>query len=128
VQQTDLIALGHEIERLLGDRSQAWLAEQVGVDQSTISRLIRGQHRASADKLARAARALGTDPAHLMRLAGVPLPNPNRERDSRVEHAAQRLDELLPQLSPPLREMTLEMLADLIDLVGAFAQEQKSCQ
>lgn len=115
--------LGSEIAALLGDRSQGWLAEQARVSQPTISRIVRGQQRPDAGILARIARALGTDPAVLLRLAGVALPA--GARDGRVEFLASELDRLLPQLSAPMQELMLDQLADYVDLLRLVVQEQQ---
>ena len=87
-------ALAAEIRRVLGDRSQSWLAERAGVGQATVSRLLRGVYTPAPETLQAIGRALGIDHIHLMRLAGVPLPPPTDELDPEAVYIARRITEL----------------------------------
>lgn len=49
---------GHRIRTARGDRSQTWLAEAVGCDQTTISRIERGLYNLSAELMVGIAAAL----------------------------------------------------------------------
>lgn len=49
---------GDNVRAARGDRSQTWLARQVGVDQTTISRIERGQYRLSPELMLSLAASL----------------------------------------------------------------------
>lgn len=55
--------------RVLAGLDQATLGEQVGVNQSTWSRIERGESALTMDQLSLAARALGTTPSEILREA-----------------------------------------------------------
>lgn len=54
------------------------LARQMGVDPGTVSRVLNGERQAGPDFCTALAEALGLDPAHVFRLAGLlpPLAGP----------------------------------------------------
>jgi transcriptional regulator with XRE-family HTH domain len=84
--------------------SQRQLAQQSGVDHSTISRLVRGDRMPSlgtATKLARALRELGDD-ADAHRYLGVASPSATTNPTARVEYAL-RADEVLSE--PQVRQI-----------------------
>lgn len=56
----------------------------------------------SANGIQHIGRALGVDPFHLMGLAGIPLPEDRSKRDPAIEHIAQRLEKLSPQIKGPI--------------------------
>lgn len=66
-----LVQLGQAIRESLGDRSQAWLATQLGIDQSVISRIISGQiQELAVDRVAEIEKVLDLTPGALLRAAG----------------------------------------------------------
>lgn len=116
--QTD--ALGLEIQRLLGDRTQVWLSEQSGVSQSTISRITTGFHKDPA-RLAKAldaiARALSVDSAHLLRIAGLSLPAAELGSNPEVEYLIQKLY----ALPPDLQREAVDTLGSMLDTIYKVA-------
>lgn len=57
----------HELLQRRGpEGTQAWLSKRSGIDQSLISRIIRGEREATAETLQALATALGTDVASLI--------------------------------------------------------------
>lgn len=56
---------GESVRQSRGDRSQTWLAKEVGCDQTTISRIERGVYRLSPDLMVSLAAALGVEMAAL---------------------------------------------------------------
>lgn len=109
--------LAQEIKRLLGNRSQQWLAEHAGVAQSTISRLLRGLHEPEPKTLERIANVLGVDPRAFLELAGLPVSRP--ARDPQVEYLAQRLEDL----PPGVRGYAIDLVRDAIDTFWRLAAE-----
>lgn len=63
-------AIGAALDEALGDRSQRWLAKQMGVDPSTVSRLLAGKGSPTVDNIAKAADALGVSRRTLLARAG----------------------------------------------------------
>jgi transcriptional regulator with XRE-family HTH domain len=106
-----LKALGREINRLLGDRTQQWLAEQTGVRQATISRILNGKQAPTFFTLDKIAKALEVDPLHLMRVAGLPLPPDSSDIDPEIEYIAQRL----AVLPPTLRQAALAAIRSQVE-------------
>ena len=78
----------------MGERSQTWLAEEAGIGQATVSRMLRGIYTPSPKTLQAVSQALGLDNVYLMRLSGLPLPEEGQQRDPSVEYLADRLNEL----------------------------------
>lgn len=95
-------ALGQEIYKHLKRLgwTQKELAHRAKMSQGNISKLMRGEHRATPDTLNDIGKVLGVDPTHLMRLAGIPLPKEKIKRNPEIEQLAQRLDELQPDFQP----------------------------
>jgi transcriptional regulator with XRE-family HTH domain len=117
-----LTELGHTIRRGLAGRSQVWLSQQSGVDQSTISRILNGKVVPTPETLESLGKALGLDPAHLMRLAGLPIPT--GEYDPEAAYIAQRLTEL----PPGLREQAVDALGAQLDTIYKVAGMPSSHQ
>lgn len=101
--------LSKEIKRLLGDRTQDWLAVASGVGQSTISRLLRGVYTPDPKTLERLAPALGVDPARLMALAGFPVSTKNL--DPHAAYIAARLSELPSEV----RDYAIDAVSAVVD-------------
>lgn len=117
---SDLRALGREIEKGLGNRSQSWLARESGIGQSTISRLIRGKARPNPDTLEALASALGVDSLYFMKLAGLPVAT-NR-LDPTIVYVAQRLN----TLPSHLREGAVSVLLAQIDAFHEVWKREKN--
>ncbi|MGB0385522.1 MAG: helix-turn-helix domain-containing protein [Ardenticatenaceae bacterium] len=111
--------LGQEINELLGSRSQLWLAEQAGIRQASVSRIIHGKQRPTPSTLEAIAQVLGVDPLHLMRLAGVPLPPATNDRDPSVEYIAQRLDKF-PEAT---RKKAIHAVSSVLDAIYDMTQQ-----
>jgi transcriptional regulator with XRE-family HTH domain len=122
--EPELTDLGHEILRHLGPRSQRWLAEQSGINQGTISRLMRGKHEPTPSTLDALGRALNVDPLHLMRLAGLPLPTAHLNRDARVEYTAQRLNDLIQDLPAELQDAMIDAVSGVVQGFSAFVSDR----
>lgn len=110
-----LSPLGKELQKHLKRLgwSQRTLASYANITHGTISKLIRGQTKPTPETLNAIGRALGVDPTHLMRLAGIPLPTSKTKRHPSVEYIAQRLDEL----PPDIQERAVEALGTQLDLI-----------
>lgn len=63
-------AIGAALKEALGERTQKWLATQMGVDPSTVSRLLAGSGSPTVDHIAKAADALGISRRRLLARAG----------------------------------------------------------
>ena len=96
--------LGNEIEKHLKRLgwSQRRLARESGIGSSTISKLMRDEHRGTPETIDAIAKALGVDSLHLMNLAGMPVPTENG--DPRIDYIAQQLG----QLPMPIRELAID--------------------
>ncbi len=94
--------LGRKInERLKELRwSQRELSRRTDISHSNISKIMRGVHRPTPETLTALGEELGLNPFHLMRLAGIPLPEDKNKRDPTIEHIAQRLERLSPKIKP----------------------------
>ena len=116
--------LGQEIHKHL--KRLKWkqrdLANQAGVSQGNISKIMRGEHRASPDTLDAIGRALGVDSTHLMRLAGIPLPKERAKRHPKVEYIAQRLQDLPPNI----QEDVYDALGAQLDVIYKMWESQKT--
>jgi transcriptional regulator with XRE-family HTH domain len=112
--------VGREIDKHL--KRLKWtirrLSEASGVPHPTISRLMRGVHVPTPETLDAIGRALGVDPVHLMRLAGIPLPVPVRDRDATIEYIALRLSEI-PESH---RQYAVNTVAMAVDMWSLHAQ------
>lgn len=63
--------LGDAVRAALGERSQAWLAEQIGIDASVVSKLIAGQQQGLAlERVAEIEEVLELAPGALLRAGG----------------------------------------------------------
>jgi transcriptional regulator with XRE-family HTH domain len=93
------------------------LAEEAGISHSTVSRLMRGEIESSPETLAAIAKVMGVDAAFLMRLAGVPLPTPAKDRHPTAEYISQRLDDLPSYY----RELAIEAVAGVVDSFSRVA-------
>ena len=112
--------LGQEIYRHM--KRMKWkqrdLADKAEIAQSTISKIMRDEHRASPDTLDAIGRALGVDSTYLMRLAGIPLPKERTKRHPKVEYIAQQLD----KLDPRVQESLITAIGAQIEAVNAAQQ------
>ena len=107
--------------------SQRQLAQQSGVDHSTISRLVRGDRMPSlgtATKLARALRELGDD-ADAHRYLGVASPSATTNPTARVEYAL-RADEVLSE--PQVRQIMEYYLAVRMRRFGRAYQPSEALE
>lgn len=86
--------LGIEIKKQLGQLgwSQNRLADESGITQSAISKIMREKNRPTPDTISAIAKVLGLDPLYLMNLAGIPVPS--EETDPSIEYIAQQLARL----------------------------------
>lgn len=87
------------------------LSEESGVPHPTISRLKYGVHTPTPETLSAIGNSLGVDPTHLMRLAGIPIPAPQKDRHPTAEYISQRLD----QLPAWLQEHAIDAVAGVVD-------------
>ncbi|MGB0385813.1 MAG: helix-turn-helix domain-containing protein [Ardenticatenaceae bacterium] len=94
---------------MLNGRSQTWLASESGVGQSTISRLIRGKAKPNPKTLEALAKALGANPLHFMKLAGLPVTSD--QLDPEIAYIARRLG----SLPSHLQESAISALGAQID-------------
>lgn len=115
--------LGTEIQKHM--KRVGWkqkdLANQANIGQSTISRIMRDEHRATPDTLDAIGKALEVDPTHLMRLAGIPLPKEKAKRNPEIEQLAQKLDEL----QPSLQSLVLTAIKSQLDAILFVHKNQK---
>lgn len=114
----DLQKLGNLIAERLGGRSQSWLSRQSGVDQSTISRLIRGKNIPTPETLEAIGRVLGLEPVYLMKLAGIPLPRYGEQLDPSAAYIARRLTEL----PKDIRDDAIDALSTQLDVIYRLAK------
>ena len=56
----------HAVLDLLGGRTQVWLADESGLAEMTVSRLLNMNRRATRVSVAKIATALGVDPADII--------------------------------------------------------------
>ena len=63
-------ALGQALRDALGDRTQRWLADEVGIDPATVSRFVQGKQLPTLDQLSKMARALNVSTRSLLARAG----------------------------------------------------------
>ena len=63
-------AIGAAIDEAMGDRSRRWLADQIGVDSATASRILSGRSPLDVDRLDLIASALGVTKRSLLARAG----------------------------------------------------------
>lgn len=63
-----LANIAANVKRLRGDRSQYWLAKQLGITPIQVSRLENGENMPGAGRLARLAEVLGTTTDALLSL------------------------------------------------------------
>ena len=73
--------------------------------------IARGKTAPTPETLNAIGKALGLSPLYLMRLAGIPLPKDEKKRNPAIEHIAQRLDSLPPQV----QDSAIASLAAQID-------------
>lgn len=116
----ELLALGNAIKEALAGRSQVWLSQQSGVDQSTISRILNAKVDPTPETLEALARPLGVDPAYLMRLAGFPVPE--GKYDPEISYIAQELT----ALPPDLRERAVDAVSGVVDSFRAMAKQRQA--
>jgi transcriptional regulator with XRE-family HTH domain len=92
-----VIPIGERVTRLLQDRAQspAWLANRVGVERSTISRLVKGERMPNADTLRDVAVAFGMSTADL--ISGTNAEEPAAEADRMIsrEHFDAAVQQVL---------------------------------
>ncbi len=110
--------LGKKIDERLKELrwSQRELARRTDISHSNISKIMRGIHRPTPETITIIGGALSLDSFYLMRLAGIPLPNNRKERDPAIEHIAQRLDMLSPDVKKPM----IASIASQIDAIEAI--------
>lgn len=65
------VGLAKAVDELLGDRTRDWLAKELQVEDSTISRLLSGQTRPRVDQIVAIEEALGAPRGYLFRALGV---------------------------------------------------------
>lgn len=66
-----LVRLGDAIKKELGSRPQRWLAEQLGTEPSTVTRIIKGQMReVSVERVREIEDVLGVQRGAILRRAG----------------------------------------------------------
>lgn len=66
-----LVLIGAAIKDALGDRSQAWLGEQLDLDPSVVSRIISGRiAELTVDRVAEIEQVLGVTAGTLLRAGG----------------------------------------------------------
>jgi transcriptional regulator with XRE-family HTH domain len=110
-------ALGREIQRHLGERTQSWLAERTGLKQGTISRIVRGEVMPTPKNIELIAKALEVDTVYLFRLAGLPIPASEDIKDPSVKYLAQRLDALPEEV----RSEAVDALGGQLDAIYRVA-------
>lgn len=113
--QEDLKALGRVIRAYLGEKPQAWLAEQAGVGQSTISRIIAGRQRPTLETVLGISQALGVPEAELKRLAGYKDPRVPDPMDPGLLMAARQLSQGMAPFPDEARAKVRQALASLAD-------------
>ena len=109
--------LGQEIEKHLKRKrwSQRALAREAGIASSTISNIMRDEHRPTPETIDAIANVLGLDPVHLMRLAGMPVPV-SKKRNPSIEYIAQRLDDLPTDMQKKVVEILGAQLEAFIEM------------
>jgi transcriptional regulator with XRE-family HTH domain len=127
----NLERLGAEIKVALGNRSQSWLADQTGVNQPTISRIVNARYDAPNPKyISLISKALKLDKDKLLTLAGYPtVQNQGNRlgRHSSVEYIAMRLDEV-GAIAPDLLEYAIDVIAPAVDTFYDMAKESAKVQ
>ena len=83
---------------------------------------MRGVHRPTPETLTVLGEELGLNPFHLMRLAGIPLPEDKDKRDPTVEHIAQRLE----RLSPKVKSLIISSIDSQISAIEAVENLSKA--
>lgn len=68
-----------EMKRALGSRSQTWLAEQLGVDQTAVSSWLRGRTTPRVERFAEIELVLGLPEGRLWQVATGAAPQTNDE-------------------------------------------------
>jgi transcriptional regulator with XRE-family HTH domain len=123
-KKADLTPLGLEIERYMRDRKWTLreLASQAKSTPATISRIMRGQSKPTPETINGVAQAFGVDATRLMRLAGIPIPAPARERDATAEYISQRLD----SMPDWIKEEAIQGTAKLVDAYWSIANNGDS--
>lgn len=118
----DLSPFGKEVQRHLERLrwSRRTLAMYANVGHSTINRLMRGKGDTTPETVRAIADALGVDSLRLMRLAGMPLPKPETQRDPEAEYIAQRLD----ALPAPVRTKAADALGAVLDTIYEVATDR----
>jgi transcriptional regulator with XRE-family HTH domain len=102
-------------------KSQVWLAEAVGVSESTVSRWLNDDTEPKARTLRRIASALGTDMYQAAKLLNLPLPEPSAVTDegARLQAIAGAFPEMLPLIEriaalPPERRRDMLRFVDYL--------------
>lgn len=115
--------LGKEIKKRLADLhwSQRELARRTDISHSNISKIMRGIHRPTPETLTMIGKALSVDPFYLMDLAGIPLPEDRSKRDPAIEHVAQRLEQLSPQVKSSII-VSIEAQIDAIEAIEVVSK------
>ncbi|MGB0385525.1 MAG: helix-turn-helix domain-containing protein [Ardenticatenaceae bacterium] len=115
MSNTELTHFGRELQKYLERRgwSRRRLAEEAGVDVSTVSRMMRGIQQPTHKTVQLIADALEVDPFHLKRIAGLRVQQPRKARNPSVEYLAQRLDDLPPEI----QEQAIEALGAQLDVI-----------
>ena len=105
------MVIGQRIEErlMVVQMSQAALGRRVGLNQSTINGLIRGDQRSST-KLHEIARALGTTSAYLSGETDDPRSD---QPDVQISHEEQDWIDLLRQLLPKDRNAVIQLTRSL---------------
>lgn len=113
-------ALGAAIQKARGSRSQEWLAEQMGVAQTTISKWEVGDTSPRFNRLAKLEEVLGLPPRQLraIMLGDDEDPSPTREGDEPA---------VVPTaLAGALRGMTDDEIAQLIGYAARLKEERRN--
>jgi transcriptional regulator with XRE-family HTH domain len=116
----NLSPLGDEIQKHLDKRgwSQRTLAMYADIGSGTVTRVMHGTHATTPKTLQAIADALEINVEPLMRLAGINLPVPAKERHQTAEYIAQQLHELPPYY----RELAIEAVAGMVDAFRRVAR------
>jgi transcriptional regulator with XRE-family HTH domain len=112
--------LGIEIQKHL--KSLSWsqreLARKSGITAGTISKIMRGEHRATPDTITAIAKVLGLDPLFLMNVAGIPIPL--GISDPAIDYIVQQLSKL-PKLKRVVATQALRSQVDAFHfLMGEY--------
>jgi transcriptional regulator with XRE-family HTH domain len=121
IMKSKYVPLGNEIQKYL-DRlswSQRKLARESDIGSSTISKIMRGEHRGTPDTITAIAKVLGLDPLFLMKTAGIPIPleisNPA------IDYIAQQLE----KLPEPARGLAIKTVRGQVDAFHSLTNQRK---